>query len=274
MINNQFAVSGQDDGATLMPAMFITILVLVDLLLRSVLGVLMTFIIILLSATAGLASLGWTGTPLNSVTVLAPFIISVLAVASTVHVLASVRQTMQETPNRREWTRRALADHSIDIAVACLSTTIGFFSLNFSISPPFRELGNTVGFGVLVAMVLTLTLLPSLVMFLPMRQQKSQASARRLLMGLCEFVIGNRKALPPLSVIVVAVLGFGVAKLVAEDDFIRYFDDRYEFRAHTDFIEDNLTGINAIEWSVDSGEPEGINDPAYLKHVAAFADDG
>jgi uncharacterized protein len=272
MINNQFAVSGQDDGATLTPAMFLAILVLVGIMLRSVFGVLMTFIIIILSSMAGLASLGWTGTALNSVTVLAPLIISVLAVASTVHVLASVRQTMQETPDRKEWARRALADHSVGIAVACLTTAIGFFSLNFSISPPFRELGNTVGFGVLVAMVLTLTLLPALVMFLPMRQQKSQSSAKRWLMGLGEFVIGNRKMLLPVSIIVVAVLGFGVTKLVAEDDFIRYFDDRYEFRAHTDFIEDNLTGINAIEWSVDSGEAEGINDPAYLKHVSGFID--
>ena len=272
MINNQFAVSGQDDGATLTPAMFAAILLLVGVMLRSVLGVLMTFIVILLSSMAGLASLGWTGTALNSVTVLAPLIISVLAVASTVHILASVRQTMGETADRMEWARRALADHSVGIAVACLTTSVGFFSLNFSISPPFRELGNTVGFGVLVALVLTLTLLPALIVFLPMRRQQKQASARRWMVGLGEFVVGNRKAILPVSVIMVAVLGFGVSKLVAEDDFIRYFDDRYEFRAHTDFIEDNLTGINAIEWSVNSGEPEGINDPAYLKHVAGFVD--
>ena len=272
MINNQFAVSGQDDGATLTPAMFVAILILVGLLLRSVFGVLMTFIVILLSAFAGMGSLGWTGTALNSVTVLGPLIISILAVASTVHVLASVRQTMGETADRKEWARRALTDHMVAIAVACLTTAVGFFSLNFSISPPFRELGNMVGFGVLVAMVLTLTLLPALVTLLPMERQESQASARRWMVGLGEFVIANRKTVLPVSIAVVAVLGFGVTKLVAEDDFLRYFDDRYEFRAHTDFIEDNLTGVNALEWSIDSGEPEGINDPAYLKHVADFTE--
>ena len=272
MINNQFAVSGQDDGATLTPAMFVAILILVGVMLRSAFGVLMTLLVIMLSALAGMGSLGWTNTALNSVTVLGPLIISILAVASTVHVLASVRQTMQETGDRREWARRALQDHMLAIAVACITTSIGFFSLNFSISPPFRELGNMVGFGVLVAMVLTLTLLPALITLLPMRQQKTQASAKRWMVGLGEFVIANRKAVLPISITIVVGLGFGVTKLVAEDDFLRYFDDRYEFRAHTDFIEDNLTGVNAIEWSVSSGEPEGINDPAFLKHVADFTE--
>ncbi|MGY9054824.1 MAG: outer membrane lipoprotein-sorting protein [Alphaproteobacteria bacterium] len=272
MINNQFAVSGKDDGSTLTPAMFVIILVLVGVLLRSFMGVIMTLLIIMLSSMAGLASLGWTGTPLNSVTVLAPLIISILAVASTVHILASVRQSMMETADRREWARRALSDHMVAIAVACVTTAIGFFSLNFSISPPFRELGNVVGFGVLVAMALTLTLLPALITLLPMKQRQDQASARKWMVGLGEFVVTYRRSILPVSIAVVAGLGFGVTQLVAEDDFIRYFDERYEFREHTDFIEDNLTGVNSLEWSINSGEPEGINDPAYLANVSAFTD--
>ena len=53
------------------------------------------------------------------------------------------------------------------IIVACVTTAIGFFCLNFSISPPFRQLGNIVGVGVLVGMVYTLTLLPALIILLP-----------------------------------------------------------------------------------------------------------
>ena len=270
MINNQFSTSGQEDGMTLTPTMFVVILVLLGLLLRSAFGTLMTMLVIILSAMTGMASLGWTNTALNSVTVLAPLIISVLAVASAVHVLASVRQTMMETGDRKEWARRALSDHMVAIAVACVTTAIGFFSLNFSISPPFRELGNVVGFGVLAAMVLTLTLLPALITMLPMKRRTETATANRWISGLGEFVVANRKPILPISVAIVAVLGYGVTQLVAEDDFVRYFDERYEFRAHTDFIEDNLTGVNALEWSVSSGEPEGINDPEYLKRVEAF----
>ena len=272
VINNQFAVSGEEDGSTLTPAMFAVILLIVGLMLRSVVGVVMTLVVIVVSALTGMASLGWTGTALNSVTVLAPLMIAILAVASAVHVLASVRQTMSETPDRKEWARRALSEHMVAISVACITTAIGFFSLNFSISPPFRELGNVVGFGVLVSWFLNLTLLPAMVTFLPMKQRVETSTARKWMVALGAFVVAYRKPVLPLSLILVAILGFGATRLVAEDDFIRYFDERYEFRTDTDFIEQNLTGLNLLEWPIDSGKEQGINDPGYLGKVAAFAE--
>jgi|GEM_PF-94657 len=270
MISNQFAVSGRADGATLTPAMFLTILVIVGLLLRSVTGVLMTLAVIVLSALAALASLGWVGMALNSVTVLAPLMIAILAVASSVHLLASVRQTMRETADRREWARRALAEHMVAISIACLTTAIGFFSLNFSISPPFRELGNVVGLGVLVSWVLTLTLLPALIAFVPMKQQVEAAPAGRWTAWLGDFVVANRRTILPAALAAVLALGFGATRLTAEDDFLRYFDESFRFRTDTDFIEANLTGLNQLEWALPSGVDQGINDPAYLAKVAGF----
>ena len=272
MINNQFAVSGKQDSATLTPGMFVVILLVVGVALRSAFGVLITLTIIAISAMAGLGALGWTGQPLNSVTVLAPLYIMTLAVASAVHLLSSTRQTMLETPDRREWARRALRDHMTAITVACVTTAIGFFSLNFSISPPFRQLGNIVAFGVLVSLFLTLTLAPALVTLLPIKRRTQRASANIWMERLGEFVVARRRLLLPGSLVVVAVMALGLPRLVLEDDFIRYFDERYEFRTDTDFIEANLTGVNLLEWPLDSGESQGINDPEYLAKVKAFVD--
>ena len=58
-----------------------------------------------------------------------------LAVASTVHILSSVRQTMVETTDRKIWAKKAISDHGLAISVAVFTTAIGFLSLNFSISP-------------------------------------------------------------------------------------------------------------------------------------------
>ncbi|MEL7154565.1 MAG: outer membrane lipoprotein-sorting protein, partial [Pseudomonadota bacterium] len=168
--------------------------------------------------------------------------------------------------------RKALTDHMGAIIIACVTTAIGFFCLNFSISPPFRELGNIVGIGVLAGMVYTLTLLPALIIFLPIGRRTSRAMSSILMEKLGEFVVSNRKMLLPVSTVCVAVLAVGISQLKLEDDFIRYFDDRYEFRQHTDFIEDNLTGVNNLDYPLYSGEPGGINNPEFLKEVSAFSD--
>lgn len=272
MINNQFSVSGQADSKNLMGPMFIVILVIVGLALRSIFGTLSVLVVITLSALGGLGALGWMGLPLNSVTVLAPLYIMTLAVASAVHVLSSCRQTMLETADRKQWAIRALEDHMGAIIIACVTTAIGFFCLNFSISPPFRQLGNVVGVGVLAAMVYTLTLLPALVTLLPIGRRTSQASASKLMDRLAEFVIANRKMLLPGTALLVAGLAVGVSQIRLEDDFIRYFDERYEFRQDADFIEKRLTGVSGIEFPLPSGEAQGVNDPAFLKEVTAFTE--
>ena len=69
----------------------------------------------------------------------------------------------------------------------------------------------------------------------------------------------------------VLVLAFGVFRIELNDDFIRYYDNSFEFRRASDFLEENLTGGYRIEYSLDSGESQGINSPEYLKTVEAFA---
>ncbi|MEM7190416.1 MAG: efflux RND transporter permease subunit, partial [Pseudomonadota bacterium] len=270
MINNQFAESGKSDSETLLMPMFLVILVIVGLSIRSIFGTISVLVVIILSALAGLGGLGWMGQPLNSVTIMSPLLIMTLAVASAVHILAACRQNMVETADRKEWVRKALTDHMGAIIIACTTTAVGFFCLNFSISPPFRELGNTVAIGVLAALFLTLTLLPSLIIFLPIGRKTTQPAAGKAMERLAEWVIANRKMLLPVSLIAVVAMMTGLSQLKLEDDFIRYFDERYEFRQDTDFIEDRLTGINNLDFPLHSGEAGGINEPAFLKEVEAF----
>ncbi len=271
-MNNQFAASGQGDATTLTPAMFVVILLVVGLALMSFFGVLSVLIIIIFSAVAGVGSLGWMGIQLNSVTVLGPLYVMTLAVASAVHILVSTRQVMVVSDDRKEWARRALTEHMGAIVVACVTTAVGFFSLNFSISPPFRELGNMTGVGVLAAMVYTLTLLPALIVILPFRRQPQTARTSALMGRLAEFVIARRRALLMGGTAVMVLCIAGISQLKLEDNFVEYFDESYEFRRDTDFAEERLTGMYLLEFPIDSGQEQGINDPKYLQTVSNFTD--
>ena len=58
-----------------------------------------------------------------------------------------------------------------------------------------------------------------------------------------------------------------MTKITLDDTWTKYFDKRFEIRKHSDFVEDNLTGLNTIEYSIPSGSPDGINDPNYWKKL-------
>ena len=263
-VSQAFATASQKDGETLTPAMLVAMLVIVGLLLRSATGSLLILILAALSALVSLGALGWTRIPINSATAVAPLMVITLAVASSVHVLSSIRQTMQETSDRTIWARRALSDHGLGITVAVFTTAIGFLSLNFSISPPFRQLGNMVAGGMIGVWIFTMFLLPGLICWVPIRQNKGAASVDRFMVALGEFVIRHQKRL--LLGIPVIIIGFaaGISQIKLEDDFLRYFDESFETRQATDLYETELGGLNVLEYSVDTGEENGINSVAYL----------
>ena len=64
----------------------------------------------------------------------------------------------------------------------------------------------------------------------------------------------------------------GLARIEIADNFIKYFDESYTVRTDSDFVSANLTGLDRIEYSLDSGEEGGISNPEYLAHVDAFSE--
>jgi predicted RND superfamily exporter protein len=68
------------------------------------------------------------------------------------------------------------------------------------------------------------------------------------------------------------VLVAGIPRIYLDDDFIKYFDERFKFRTDTDFVTENLTAMNTLEFSVPAGEEGGISNPEYLKTLDEFTE--
>ncbi len=266
-IQSLFAEASESDMSTLVPLVILASLIAVALLLRTFFGTAAVFLMIILTVGFTMGSLGWSGVPMNSVTAIAPLMVVTLAVASAVHILSSARQTMLETEDRVVWAKKAVSDHGAAITVACLTTAIGFLSLNFSISPPFRQLGNLVSVGMIATLYFTLTLLPALICWFPMKRNRSSAIINNLMNSLAELVIKFQTIFVVVTLLIIISLAYGITQIKFQDDFIRYFDDRYDFRVNADYHENEIGGLNLLQYSVNSGESDGINDPVFLDKV-------
>jgi predicted RND superfamily exporter protein len=72
--------------------------------------------------------------------------------------------------------------------------------------------------------------------------------------------------------LVVMLFGGFIFRNQLNDEFVKYFDAKSEFRVATDFTIDRLTGFEYIEYSIDSGSEGGIAEPEYLRKLDAFAE--
>ena len=158
------------------------------------------------------------------------------------------------------------------ILLTSVTTAIGFLSLNSADSPPFHDLGNYVAFGVLCAFVYTMTLLPALLAILPLRARRRQSEHTAYFDRFADFVVARRTVLLWSIAAVVVVLATGVPRIELSDNLTQYFDERYEFRRDSDYVAENLTSLDRLEYSLDAGREGGITDPEYLRTVDALAE--
>ena len=270
MMNASFTESALNDNATLVPLMFIVIALVMVLLLKTISGSIATMIIVIFSIVSAMGIAGWIGFFLTSPSASAPTIIITLAVADCIHILTTFLYEMRHGAEKKPAIIESLRVNFQPVLLTSVTTAIGFLSMNFSDSPPFRDLGNIVAMGVMLAFLFSVTLFPALLCVLPIKVTPEAQRKGDLMATLADFVIAKKKILFPASIAVIIGLSIFVPKNVLNDNFIKYFDESVPFRQATDFMEERLSGLMTQAIQVDSNASGGINDPEYLAVLEDF----
>ena len=142
MLSSAFSEVGMQDSATLIPTMYLVIIIVMLIMMRSILAMVSGLFIIILSTIFGMGFGGWTGVELTPTSMAAPTIILTIAIADAVHILSAFRQYMRLGMNKQEAIVKAAATNTFPVTLTSITTAIGFLSLNFSDSPPFHHLGQ------------------------------------------------------------------------------------------------------------------------------------
>lgn len=265
-----FAEATVRDSVTLVPLAYGVVLIVLWIVLRSLAMTGAVLVLILAASAAAMGMGGWLGMPLTSASAVAPLIVLTVCVADAMHLLAGYRDTLWRARDRRAAMRAALVGCYPAVALTNLTTVIGFLTMNFSDSPPLRDLGNIVAIGVAFTLLLSLTVLPAVVVRVPHKIPAHRPAAGRLAITIGELAIRWRRPFAIGGLVVAVLLGAAVGLNRLEDNFAEYFDESYAFRQSADFVQAELTGLDTIEFSVGSGAPDDIKDPAYLVRLDGF----
>ncbi len=270
IISQAFNDGARGDLVSLVPLMYLVMLIVLGILLRSVGAVFITLVIMAAAAGSGLGMASWLGIPLTGPSVSAVTITLMIAVANAVHLLTKFESNLAAGMARDEATVRSLVSNAGPVSLACVTTAVGFLVLNTSDLPPFRYLGNTAALGVAAVLFFCFTLVPALMVIMPTRRVRRQ-SAKLDWSRFSGWVIRHRKPILWSSLAVAASLSLFVTKNEFNDQFVGYFDPDAPVRADTQFAGDNLTGVYSALYSVPADGPGGVVDPDFLRHLDAFA---
>ncbi len=271
VLNRAMRDAIDDDTGVLAPVVLAVMLLLAVLLLRSVWGTVAIVLMLVAVLASAVGFAGWTGLKLYGESGAAFFVLMAVSVAHSVHIIEGMLAGMREGLDRRQAAVRSLQVNMRAVFLTSLTTAIGFLSLNFADMPPFRVMGNMVAFGAMLAFVYSVTLLPAFLSLVPMRARPLRAGRRDFFDLFGRFVVTRRTALLWGFGALIVVLIAGISRIELKENWLELLDESYEFRRSTDFISENLSGVETYEYSLGAGREGGITDVGYLERVDAFA---
>jgi len=270
MMNQAFGDAGESDAKNLLPIMYLVVLIILIIMLRSTVPLLRTMLLIIFSIVWAYGFSGYLGmkftTPMFSVM----NIVMTLAIADGVHILMSFVQGMRNGLDKVSAMTESLVINAWPIFLTSATTAVGFLTLNFSETPPFNDMGNTSAFGVMAAWLMSMTFLPAMIYALPVNIKAKESTSSILMSKFADFVIAKRRLVLLTFVPLSLAILYGASQNELNDDFVKYFDERIEFRTDTDSAYEKLTGINNIQYSLPAKESGGITDPEYLQVLEEF----
>jgi len=272
VLDATFPEVGQRDSKELLPLSFVLMTVGLLVLTRSISGTLITMVIVVFSILAAMGLRGYSGAPLTVFSGNTPIIILTVAIANCVHILTSFINGLAKGETKREALEESLRINLQPVTLASVTTALGFLTLNAVPMPPMAWMGTTAAAGVIVAWILSLTLLPGLLSLLPIRAGGATGEVSVHMQRFGRGVVAKRKVLLPASGIVI----FGLLILIPNNEINENiidnnFDHTFEFRRASDFVVENLTGVFNIDYEIASADPGGVAEPAFLAEVEQFA---
>lgn len=262
-----------DDLTTLLPIVILICVLTICYCFRSVvLGFcILAHTLFTLVCTVGV--LGLLGYAFNSISIIAPLVVVIIAVANSVHIISIYQQALSQGHDREESMKISLNHNFKPVSLAALTTAIGFSSLNMCSSPAIQDFGQIVAIGIIFAYLLTFLLVPALLIWFTSANALVKTGKPFLqgpLKAISQFTQRNDKGIfwscTALAVVTILLLPLN------ETDFNRidFIAGDSELRDYYDVINERMNRGPALNYGIRTGARDSAIQPELLRRIDSF----
>src|SRR5690554_465491 len=252
----------------------IVILVIVLVLwffLRSIRATVATMLVVLVSTVWTFGLMAIVGIPIYAVSTMIPVMLIAIGVADGIHIFHHLKQVQKSNPKTEKTSviRTTINDMWRPVVVTSVTTAVGFISLVTSEVYPIKYFGLFTAFGVMVAMTLSLLLIPAFSMVFgisPIRQKKSGRN-QPAMSWLVSFSEGaNRRPVLSLGLTTVFILFslWGISKVWINSSFLDNFEKSSAIVQTDSFVNSKFGGTSTINVILDAKSPDTFKKPEVL----------
>jgi len=194
-----------------------------------------------------LGFIGWKVTVISSNFIA---LMLILNMAMNIHVTVRFLQLKKEVPqlSKSETVFEASKKMMLPILYTVLTTICAFLSLVFSGIKPIIDFGWMMTLGLIVSLLVTFLLLPSLINLLSSENEMDIKDTEKSLITslLASFTKNNSILIFGSTILIIILSVVGIFRLEVENSFINYFDKETEIYKGMKKIDDNLGGTTPL----------------------------
>ncbi len=203
------------------------------------------FSVIIMMGLLGL--LGWKVTVISSNFIA---LMLILTMAMNIHMSTRFLQLKEIYPNKNILDLLSLTTNKMfwPILYTVLTTIIAFLSLIFSEIKPIIDFGWMMTLGLMISFIITFTLLPSLINFVPQEKiSLKEYKDSKITSFFARFSQNNSKTIFMITGGIIILSLIGISRLEVENSFINYFSKKTEIYKGMKLIDEKLGGTTPLE---------------------------
>ena len=263
----------------LIPLVVFAVLFVLFLSFRKIGGIILPILTVAISATWAIGLMSLLGYKLSIITTVLPVILVAVGSAYCIHV---VSHYYDEVAGKRNLTKEeheriifmVLRKYGKPVFLAAFTDGTGFLALCFTPVVPIHEFGLFSTFGIFVAFLVAMTLIPSLLLIRGPSKSSKAGNAEsqegvddplsKAIANVFGAVVNKRRSMLAISVAVVVLSIVGVSHLVIDNVLVEYFKSDNEVVTSDAFIRKYFGGSKQVSVVVRGEKPGDVLRPDVL----------
>ena len=271
MFERDSNLAREKDNEVLLPLVVIAGVLLLWFCLGSLLSSIALAVVALTTIIVTVGTHALLDIPLNQISRLGPAVAGIVAFADGIHVLSVYAQKILRGTDRKQALIESININFRPIALATVTTTMGFLSLNLSSAPAIYGFGNIVAIGVIWAFFFTVFLLPAMILLIPARSIAKPLGVSGFIEGVLRLVARREKTLfwGFLGLIAVTLFMLPLNKL--DNDPFDFIDEGSDLSVVVEIQQHEFENDRGLAFVVRSNEYYGITNRDFLDKVDDIA---
>jgi len=274
IVEGTMALLGPADMKRMVPIVLLVITIVLYFMLRSIRSTLLTMSVVFFSTLWAFGLMAMVNIPIYAVSTMIPVMLIAIGVADGIHLYSHLQLFQRKNPDagKKEAVTDMVKHMWKPVVMTSITTAVGFISLLTSQVYPIKYFGIFTAFGVLVAMLLSLLIIPAGIMIfgLPKLKKKKKKSRNNssFYQHFAIKVIRNKKVSIFATAAIIVLSIIGMQKIWINSSFLDKFEKDSEIVLTDKFINDHFGGTTSLNLILDAdGKKDVFKNPETLRLV-------